>query len=87
MAMLEATLVGPDDRTQRLNRIAERRQEMHPARALLGLIAVLLAGLGRLAFAVVAGVWLVATWCAAAVAVGWAEAREAQSAKREAAQT
>lgn len=85
MTTLEAMLAGSDGRTQRLDRISARRREMHFGRTLLGLIAVLLAGIGRLAFAVLAGAWLALTWCAAAVAVGWSEAREAQAERREAA--
>jgi hypothetical protein len=80
---LEAMLAGPDDRTQRIDRISARARKIHFGRTVLALVALLLAGLGRLTFAAFAGVWLVLTWCAAAVAEGWSEAKQAQATRRE----
>jgi hypothetical protein len=46
-------------------------------RGLLSLVAWVLLGAGKVAYWVFAGVWLALTWSAAAVKVGWADARAA----------
>lgn len=82
MTTLDALMTQDIARTERVDRITARARKMHFGRALLSLIALLLVGLGRLTFAVFAGIWLVLTWCAAAVAEGWSEARQAQAERR-----
>ncbi len=81
MTTLDATL-APHIPAERLDRISARARRMHFGRVVLSLIAFLLAGLGRLAFGVFAVLWFVVTWCAAAVAEGWNEARAKQAARR-----
>lgn len=85
MTTLDATLVshGPATaRTERLDRISARARRMHFGRLVLSLIALLFVGLGRLAYGIFAGLWFVTTWCSAAVAEGWNEARAKQAARR-----
>lgn len=65
----------------RVDRITAQARKWPFGRTLLGLFAALLVGLGRLVFAVFAAGWLVLTWCAAAVKVGWDDARQAQQAR------
>ncbi|MFG1776624.1 hypothetical protein ACGFIG_09365 [Micromonospora sp. NPDC049048] len=65
-------------RTERVDRITAQARQWAPGRTLLGLLAAVLVGVGRLAFAVFAALWLAATWCAAAVKVGWDDARQAR---------
>lgn len=80
MTTLDAMLLHPvDTRAERLDRISARAQRMHFGRAVLSLIALLFVGLGRVTYAILAGLWFVATWCAAAVAEGWNEARAKQA--------
>lgn len=82
MTTLDAILAHPVDRTERLDRITARARRMHFGRAVLSLLALLLVSIGRLTFAVFAGLWFVATWCSAAVAEGWNEARASQAERR-----
>lgn len=49
------------------------------ARALLTVLAAVLAGVGWVAFTAVAAAWTTATWCRAALGVGWVEARDARA--------
>lgn len=49
------------------------------ARALLTVLAALLAGVGWVAFTAAAGVWVALSWCRAALVVGWVEARDARA--------
>lgn len=82
MTTLDALLAHPVERTERLDRINARARRMHFGRFLASMIALLFVGLGRLTFAIFAGLWFVATWCAAAVAEGWNEARARQLERR-----
>lgn len=78
MSVMTAEVAVPVDRVDRITAQARR----WPAgRTLLGLVALLLVGIGRAAFAVCAAVWLVLTWCVAAVKVGWDDARAARDAR------
>lgn len=56
-------------------RITAEARETHFWRTLLTVIAGLLFGLGWIAYKT----WFVACWCAAAVKVGWQEARRGKS--------
>lgn len=47
-------------------------------RGLLSVVAWLLIGAGKAAYWLFAGVWLAVTWSAAAVKVGWEDARAAR---------
>ncbi|MCX4468733.1 hypothetical protein OOK41_00105 [Micromonospora sp. NBC_01655] len=76
MAVLEYADVT---RVDRVDRIPRRPAGGRPGR-FLGLLAALLVGIG-LAFAVFAVLWLACTWCAAAVKVGWDDARAARQAR------
>ncbi|WFE41943.1 hypothetical protein [Micromonospora sp. WMMD998] len=81
MTVLDYTDVTPGDR---VDRITAQARQWSPGRTLLGLLAVLLVGVGRAAYAVFAAVWLAVTWCAAAVKVGWDDARHARAERIEA---
>lgn len=65
-------------RADRVDRITAQALAWPAGRTLLGLLAAVLVLVGRLAFGLVAAVWMAGTWCAAAVKVGWDEAREAR---------
>lgn len=80
MTVLEYTDVT---RVERVDRITAQARQWTPGRTLLGLLAALLVGVGRLAFAVFAALWLAVTWTAAAVKVGWDDARAARQAATE----
>lgn len=72
MTVLEATAV------ERVDRVTAQARLWRPAvalRGLLSLIAWLLIGIGRAAYAA----WFAVTWSVAAVKVGW---EDAQSARR-----
>jgi uncharacterized membrane protein YedE/YeeE len=56
-------------------RITSEAREMHFWRTVLTIIAGLLFGFGWVAAKALTGVWFVAAWCAAAVRVGWKQAR------------
>jgi hypothetical protein len=58
-------------------RITVEARQIHFWRTVLTVIAGLLFGLGWITYKAAAGLWLVAAWCAAAVKVGWQEARTA----------
>lgn len=75
MTVLEYTDVTPVDR---VDRITAQARAWPAGRTLLGLLAAVLVGVGRLAFGLFAALWLAATWCAAAVKVGWDDARQAR---------
>ncbi len=59
--------------------INTRAREIHFWRTVLTLLASLLFGVGWLAWHMFRLVWLVATWSAVAVKVGWTEARKAKT--------
>lgn len=69
MAVLEYHDVDP---------ITTQAREWPFGRTMLSVAATVLIGLGRLAYVLCAGLWLVLTWCAAAVKVGWEDARQAR---------
>lgn len=75
MTVLEYTSVAPVDR---VDRITAQARAWPAGRTLLALLAAVLVGVGRVAFAASAALWLVVTWCAAAVRVGWDDARSAR---------
>lgn len=58
-------------------RITVEARQVHFWRTVLTVVAGLLFGLGWISYKAVAGLWLVMAWCAAAVKVGWQEARTA----------
>lgn len=68
----------PVTRVDRVDRITAQARAWPAGRTLLGLLAAVLVLVGRVTFGVFAAVWLAGTWCAAAVKVGWDEAREAR---------
>lgn len=80
--MTAVTIDGSAARGDRVERISAKAREFHPVRALLSLIGALLFGLGWVAYRLVAVAWMAGAWCAAAVAVGWADARDAAAARR-----
>lgn len=59
-----------------VDRITARARDIHFWRTVLTLIAGLLFGVGWLVAKLFIVLWLVLTWSAAAVQVGWQEARE-----------
>lgn len=59
------------------DRITVEAREVRFWRTVLTVVAGLLYGLGWLSYKALAGLWFVAAWCAAAVRVGWQEARTA----------
>lgn len=65
-------------RVDRVDRITAQARAWPAGRTLLGLLAGVLVLVGRLTFGLFSAVWLAGTWCAAAVKVGWDEAREAR---------
>lgn len=65
-----------------VEQITAQARQARFGRTMLALIAWLLVGLGKLAFHVLAGVWLVMAWVFTAVRVGWNEARAADALKR-----
>jgi hypothetical protein len=73
VTVFDATLERPADR------VAAQAQVL--VRLVLSAVAWLLVGFGRAAYTVCAGVWLVLTWVAAAVRVGWDDGRQAQAAR------
>jgi Zn-dependent protease with chaperone function len=77
MTVLTGSVVG----VERVDRITAQARQWPAGRTLLSLVAAVLVGVGRLTFAVFASLWLVLTWCAAAVKVGWDDARQAQQAR------
>lgn len=62
-----------------VTRINERARQIHFWRTVLTLIAGLLFGLGWTVAKGFGGLWLVLTWTATAVAVGWQDARRPTS--------
>lgn len=58
-----------------VERITEQARQVRFGHTMLTLIAFLLIGVGKLAYRVLAGLWLVLAWCATAVKLGWQEAR------------
>ena len=58
-----------------VDRITVEARQIHLGRAALTAVAAVLYGLGWLAAKAVIAVVLAAVWCAAAVRVGWADAR------------
>jgi uncharacterized membrane protein YedE/YeeE len=58
-----------------VDEINTRARETHFWRTVLTVVAGLLFGLGWVAAKACAVVWLACTWSAAAVAIGWREAR------------
>lgn len=63
-------------------RITAEARQTHFWRTVLTVIAGLLFGLGWIAYKTFAGLWFVACWCAAAVKVGWQEARKEEASGR-----
>lgn len=63
-------------RVDRVDRITAQARAWPAGRTLLALLAAALVLVGRLAFGLFAALWLAGTWCAAAVKVGWDDARE-----------
>lgn len=82
MTTLEAMLSGPEQ-TERLGRISAGARRMSFGRMVLSLLAFLLVGLGRIAYVACAGLWVAATWSAAAVRVGWDDARAVRDDDKE----
>jgi hypothetical protein len=58
-------------------RITREARDIHFWRTALTVIAGLLFGIGWVAYKALAAIWFVLAWCAAAVKVGWREARAA----------
>jgi len=58
-------------------RITVEARQIHFWRTVLTVVAGLLFGVGWVAAKSLAALWLVVAWCAAAVKVGWQEARTA----------
>ncbi|MET7949227.1 hypothetical protein [Micromonospora sp. NPDC005324] len=63
-------------RVDRVDRITAQARAWPAGRTLLGLLAAVLVLVGRLTFGVFAALWMAGTWCAAAMKVGWDDARE-----------
>lgn len=78
MTVLEATAVT---RVERVDRITAQARQWPFGRTVLSLLAWLLVGVGRITYAVFAAVWLAVTWSAAAVKVGWDDARAVRAAQ------
>lgn len=76
------TRVPVPARVERVGRITAQAREWRFVPTVLSLVAWLLVAVGRAAYAVFAGLWLACTWSAAAVKVGWDDARAAQVARR-----
>lgn len=82
MSVMELqAMLAESDRTERVDRITAQARQWPFGRTMLGLLAALLVAVGRLAFGLFAALWLAATWVAAAVKVGWDDARAAQAAR------
>jgi hypothetical protein len=64
-----------------LDQVAARAREVHPGRVLLTAVAAVLFGLGWLAARAVTLAVAVALWSAAAVSLGWREARPRRAAE------
>lgn len=58
-----------------VDHITEQARQIRFGRTMLALVAWLLIGLGRLAYAVASGLWFALAWTGTAVKVGWTEAR------------
>lgn len=65
-----------------VERITAEARQMQFWRTVLTLVGALLIVVGRCAYWAFAGLWLAASWSAAAVRVGWREAREADRRRR-----
>ena len=63
-----------------LDRIGQRARQARPGRAVLAVVALVLFGLGWLAFKVLAVAWFAVAWCGSAVIEGWQTAKAAQRA-------
>ena len=63
-----------------LDRIEQRARDARPGRTVLAIIALVLFGLGWLAYKTCALAWLALAWCIAAVTEGWQSARAGQRA-------
>lgn len=63
----------------RLARITARARAIRPGRTFLTMLAAVLYGLGWLIAKTFGVLWLALTWCAAAVQVGWEDARAVPS--------
>jgi hypothetical protein len=68
-----------------VERITAEARQIRFWHTVLTLIGALLILVGRCAYWTFAGLWLAVTWCAAAVKVGWQEARAADARRRAAA--
>lgn len=69
-----------------VDRITEQARQVRFGHTMLTLVAVLLVGVGKLAYRVLAGLWLVLAWCVTAVKLGWQEARTDAERRRGAVQ-
>lgn len=58
-----------------LDRIEARASGARPGRTILAVIALVLFGIGWLAYKACAVTWFAAAWCGSAVAEGWQSAR------------
>lgn len=67
-------------------RITAQARQVRFGHVALAVVAWLLVSIGRLAYAVMSGLWLVLAWCGTAVKVGWQEAR-AEAERRRGADT
>jgi len=65
-----------------LDRISERAHAARPGRTALAVIALVLFGVGWLAYKACALAWLALAWCGSAVIEGWGEARKAEAVRR-----
>lgn len=77
MTVVDTRLPAPA-RVERVDRITAQAREWRFVPTVLSLMAWLFVGLGW----ALAGVWLACTWSAAAVKVGWDDARAAQATRR-----
>lgn len=64
-----------------VNRITAEARQIHPGRAVLAVFGGLLYAVGWVLAKIVVVVWLAAVWVAAAVKVGWQDARPPKSGK------
>ncbi len=69
-----------------VERITAEARQIRFWRTILTVVGLLLIGVGRCVYWVFAGLWLALAWCAAAVRVGWREARAADARRRTAAE-
>ena len=65
-----------------LDRISRRAHAARPGRTVLAAVALVLFGLGWLAYRACAVAWLALAWCSSAVIEGWQEARRAEALRR-----